>query len=165
MSSNGVDKIVSGSDDIIAELEREFKPLPTGSIADVASLRQLERKLFNAWCTWLTNPNSGSYNGAIQGAEEKEYRALLAKVAAVLEATPSDYFLEDFSVVDIVFAPFLERMLASLFAYKGFDMKDEEPAIARWFKAMERRDTYLGTQSDFTTHFHVLPPSMGGCHE
>ena len=44
-------------------------------------------------------------------------------------------------------------------------MKEEQPAIDRWFKAMERRTSYLGTQADFATHFSVLPPSMGGCYE
>lgn len=28
---------------------------------------------------------------------------------------------------------------------------------------MESRDTYRGTQSDFHTHAHDLPPQMGGC--
>jgi glutathione S-transferase len=165
MSSSSDDRVVTDSDAIISALEKTFKPLPTGSIEDVASLRELERRLFNAWCTWLCNPSSGSYNGAVPSAEETEYRAELAKVAAVLESTPSDYFLDDFSVVDILFAPFIERQLASLFLYKGFDMKKEQPAIARWFKAMETRASYRGTQADFTTHFGVLPPSMGGCYE
>ena len=30
---------------------------------------------------------------------------------------------------------------------------------------METRSTYLGTQSDFHTHAHDLPPQMGGCYE
>jgi glutathione S-transferase len=29
---------------------------------------------------------------------------------------------------------------------------------------METRPTYRGTQSDFHTHAHDLPPQMGGCH-
>ena len=55
-------------------------------------------------------------------------------------------------MVDIIFAPFLERMMASLFYYKGFDMKNEHSAIASWFAAMEARETYHGTMSDFNTH-------------
>jgi glutathione S-transferase len=30
---------------------------------------------------------------------------------------------------------------------------------------METRSTYRGTQSDFHTHVHDLPPQMGGCYE
>jgi glutathione S-transferase len=165
MSSGGQDQIISESDEIIAVLEKTFKPLPTGSISDIVTLRNLERKLFTAWCNWLCKPSSGSYNSNACSSEETDFRKLLSTVAAVLEATPGDYFLEDFSVADIIFAPFLERMLASLFYFKGFDMKKEEPAIERWFKAMETRESYRGTQSDFTTHVNVLPPSMGGCFE
>ncbi|MCY7407000.1 MAG: glutathione S-transferase, partial [Alkalinema sp. CAN_BIN05] len=33
------------------------------------------------------------------------------------------------------------------------------------FDAMETRSTYRGTQSDFHTHAHDLPPQMGGCWE
>ena len=38
---------------------------------------------------------------------------------------------------------------------KGYNMKEEQPAIDRWFKAMERRTSYLGTQADFATHHSV----------
>jgi glutathione S-transferase len=55
-------------------------------------------------------------------------------------------------------------MSASLAYYKGFLLRQEHPAIDRWFRALEQRPTYLGTQSDFHTHAHDLPPQMGGCH-
>ena len=67
--------------------------------------------------------------------------------------------------MDIVFAPLLERVLASVYFYKGLDVKKEYSAIARWFTAMERRETYAGTQSDFITHVHALPPLVGACVE
>merc|ERR1711871_89344 len=44
-------------------------------------------------------------------------------------------------------------------------MKQASPGIARWFAALESRETYLGTQSDAHTHCHDLPPQMGGCYE
>ena len=58
-------------------------------------------------------------------------------------------------------------MNASLFYYKGFLLrnKDEFPHLANWFAALETRPVYLGTQSDFHTHVHDLPPQMGGCYE
>merc|ERR1719240_292836 len=73
----------------------------------------------------------------------------------------------DFSVVDVVFTPYVERMNASLFYYKGFQLRDPKarPYLCAWFDAMERRPTYLGTQSDYHTHVHDLPPQMGGCFE
>lgn len=56
-------------------------------------------------------------------------------------------------------------MSASLFYYKGFEMKDASirPNLVRWFQALEERPTYRGTQSDYHTHCHDLPPQMGGC--
>jgi glutathione S-transferase len=36
--------------------------------------------------------------------------------------------------------------------------------MSSWFDAMETRSTYRGTQSDFHTHVHDLPPQMGGCY-
>ena len=55
-------------------------------------------------------------------------------------------------------------MNASLFYYKGYDLRKEHPKIGDWFDAMESRETYRGTQSDFSTHAHDLPPQMGGCY-
>ena len=37
--------------------------------------------------------------------------------------------------------------------------------MSAWFDAMESRGTYRGTQSDFHTHVHDLPPQMGGCYD
>jgi len=73
--------------------------------------------------------------------------------------------LNDFSLADVIFIPYVERMLASLYYYKGFNMKQASPGIARWFAALETRETYRGTQSDAHTHCHDLPPQMGGCYE
>jgi glutathione S-transferase len=65
---------------------------------------------------------------------------------------------------DLVFVPYVERMAASLAYYKGFVLRQEHPGIGAWFAALEQRSTYLGTQSDFHTHAHDLPPQMGGCY-
>ena len=87
-------------------------------------------------------------------------------VDGVLQSSPGPFFLESFSVVDCLFAPFLERMSASLFYYKGFTVRDASrfPGICAWFNGMEGRATYRGTQSDFHTHVHDLPPQLGGCY-
>ena len=54
-------------------------------------------------------------------------------------------------------------MNASLYYYKGYSLRQENPRFSAWFDAMESRPTYRGTQSDFHTHVHDLPPQMGGC--
>jgi hypothetical protein len=75
------------------------------------------------------------------------------------------YFLgADISLVDITFAPMLERAAASLAYYKGYVMRGagKWPELEAWFDAMESRPTYLGTKSDHYTHCHDLPPQLGG---
>jgi len=90
---------------------------------------------------------------------------VVARVEDALGSTPGPYFLEEFSTVDAIFTPYVERMNASLYYYKGYSLREENPRLSDWFAAMESRPTYRGTQSDFHTHVHDLPPQMGGCWE
>ncbi|KAL3937070.1 MAG: hypothetical protein SGARI_002292 [Bacillariaceae sp.] len=72
-------------------------------------------------------------------------------------------------MVDVQFAPFLERMAASLLFFKGFMMrvppgeKTNFPGINAWFDAMEELPSYQLTKSDHYTHAWDLPPQLGGC--
>ena len=62
-----------------------------------------------------------------------------------LSSTPGPYFLgEEFTAADVIFIPYVERMLASLYYYKGFNIKEASPALAKWFAALETRETYRG---------------------
>merc|ERR1719219_77888 len=133
--------------------------------ADVKELRNLERYLFRAWCRWLCYP---SRSAAEEERSKKNFIQAAHVVDLALKNSGGPYFLgEQFSVVDCVFVPYVERMNASLFYYKGFTLRDVKafPNISNWFDALETRETYLGTQSDFHTHCHDLPPQMGGCYE
>ena len=150
-------EIITESDDIIHALESNFGPLNEQSMNDdnVIANRKLERQLFSAWCQWLCyqsrseNQEKGAKNQFIQTAK---------KVERALEKTSGPYFLEEFGTSDVIFAPYVERMNASLFYYKGYDLRKEHPALGKWFDAMESRECYRGTQSDFSTHAHDLPP-------
>ena len=82
-----------------------------------------------------------------------------------MQAAGGPFFLgKELSLVDVVFSPFLERIAASMYYYKGFVVRGEGrwPHIERWFEAMEQRPAYLGTRSDYFTHVHDLPPQLGG---
>jgi glutathione S-transferase len=156
-------KIVTESDDIILALERAFGVLSLGmKDPAVLPLRQLERLLFRAWCNWLCRPSNSV-------REEQQNRQQFIDVAGLVETalakTPGAYFLEQFGTADVIFTPYVERMNASLYYYKGYSLRAENPRFAAWFDAMESRATYRGTQSDFHTHVHDLPPQMGGCWE
>jgi glutathione S-transferase len=157
------DRIITESDDILIALERAFGVLHLGlTDSKVLPLRQLERLLFRAWCNWLCYP----VNSAREEQQRREkFGEIVGQVEARLASTPGDYFLAEFSTVDVIFTPYVERMNASLFYYKGYSLREVNPRLRAWFAAMEVRSTYRGTQSDFHTHVHDLPPQMGGCWE
>lgn len=150
--------LLTESDDILVTLEQRFGALGH-SMNDpvVIPLRKLERLLFRTWCGWLCSPQKDKSN-------RDQFTDLVAKVEEALAETPTPYFLANFSVVDVLFTPFLERMNASLFYYKGYSLREENSRLGMWFDAMESRATYRGTQSDFHTHVHDLPPQLGGCY-
>ncbi|MGK7930758.1 MAG: glutathione S-transferase family protein [Microcystaceae cyanobacterium] len=155
-------QIITESDDILFALEQAFSPL-TFSLNDpkVLPLRQLERLLFRAWCAWLCYPMRSQQQ---DDRNKEQFISVVSQVEKVLSSTPSPYFLEEFSVVDVIFTPYVERMNASLYYYKGYSLREENSYLGAWFEAMESRLTYRGTQSDFHTHVHDLPPQMGGCY-
>ena len=162
-------KLITESDQILLNLEKVFgtlgMPLEKPEILD---LRNLERKLFRAWCIWLCNP---SFTKGQAVRKEEQFKLIAQEVDDRLSKTTSKWL--DPSIgnswnsfpgsVDVVFIPYLERMNASLSYYKGFELRKEFSNIDNWFKALERLDEYRGTQGDFHTHAHDLPPQMGGC--
>jgi glutathione S-transferase len=157
------DRIITESDDILIALERVFGALGW-SMEDpnVIPLRRLERLLFRAWCNWLCYPTRSPQ---AEQHNREQFTEVVAMVEEALAMTPSPYFMNDFGIVDVIFTPYVERMNASLYYYKGYSLRESNPNLSKWFDAMETRSTYRGTQSDFHTHAHDLPPQMGGCWE
>jgi glutathione S-transferase len=160
-------RVISESNEIMQILEDEFpshKPLlPAADDPQqqrVMPLLQLERRIFGSWFSWLTAQNRDE-------SRAMEMESLLCQVDNELATGSSGpYFLgEDLSLVDIMFAPFLERMAASLPYFKGFTVRDERfPSLLKWYEAMDnRKDTYAGIKSDYYTHNMDLPPQIGKC--
>jgi len=163
------------SNDIMEVLEKSF-PSSEGykSVAwkdseqdDARRLLALERKIFSAWMYWLTGGDRG---GRMRG----QFVQTLEEVEFELNRNRDGkgFFMGDrVTIVDFMYASFLERMAASLLYYKGFQMrhsKDAEsrssfPALNRWFDAMETLPSYQVTKSDYYTHCWDLPPQLGGC--
>ena len=156
-------QIITESDDILIALEKVFVALGW-SMQDpkVLPLRRLERLLFRAWCNWLCYRSRSSRE---EQYNRDQFLEVVTMVEDALDSTPSPYFLDDFSTADVIFTPYVERMNASLYYYKGYSLRESNPHLSLWFDAMESRATYRGTQSDFHTHVHDLPPQMGGCWE
>jgi len=155
-------RVITESDRILEALEGAFGPLVAGlKDGAVLPLRRLERQLFRAWCEWLCSPHRSD---AADRQAQQRFQQQAAAMEQALAATPGPFLLGELSAADLVFVPYVERMNASLAYYKGFLLRREHPALDRWFAALEQRPTYLGTQSDFHTHAHDLPPQMGGCY-
>jgi glutathione S-transferase len=154
-------RIITESDDILIALEQAFGPLGLGMLtATVLPLRRLERLLFRSWCAWLCYPANSPRE---EQRNRTQFTGVVEQVEQALGATPGPYFLSEFGIVDVIFTPYVERMNASLYYYKGYSLRTNNSRFAAWFEAMESRPTYRGTQSDFHTHVHDLPPQMGGC--
>ncbi len=155
-------QLVTESDRILEVLEQAFGSLGPGmEHPAVLPLRRLERQLFRAWCQWLCVPHGN--RGDTQAQQQFRQWATAMEQALVNAGGPFLLGVE-LGTADLVFVPYVERMNASLAYYKGYLLRQEHPAIDRWFRALEQRSTYRGTQSDFHTHCHDLPPQMGGCY-
>lgn len=156
-------QLMTESDDILLALEQAFGPLAFSlSAPQVMPLRKLERLLFRAWCGWLCYPARSQRD---EDYHRNQFIHMVAEVESALSQTPGPFFLDTFSAVDVIFTPYVERMNASLYYYKGYSLREENPRLSDWFDGLESRSTYRGTQSDFHTHVHDLPPQMGGCYE
>ena len=159
-------KVYGQSNDILMALEslpqskRSLNP-PDNLQNQAQQLYRLERQLFSAWMGWLTS-----------GYGKDQFLETLKYVDVVLQKADGPFFLgKDFSLVDVQFAPFLERTVASLLYFKGFKIRvppseratAEYPGINAWFDAMEEMPAYQLTKSDYYTHAWDLPPQLGGC--
>ena len=156
--------IITESDDIMCALERAHGPLGQSLSSPVMlPLRKLERALFRAWCSWLCRPATSPAADAVAAAQ---FSAVASSFADALLAKSGPFLLgSELSVADVVFVPFVERMRASLFYYKAFDITAAFPPIRAWFAALEAHPAYAGMMADFHTHAHDLPPQLGGCYE
>ena len=164
-------QIVTESDDIVAFLENEFGAL--GSFITSSHLKktkELEREIFRAWCNWLCRE---SVNFIDNSFRKKRFKESISKFDEILGESESGFIdpAESTSselvpgIGDIIFIPYMERMNASLSYYKGFNLRSNYRYIDKWLTLFEGTSTYRGTQGDFHTHSHDLPPQMGGCYK
>ena len=162
-------KIITESDDIIIFLENEFGTLGSSLLSkDISEARNLEREIFRSWCDWLCRK---SFSYLDESFRKNKFRESISKLEKILSLSKTGFIdspKHDSEKLnpgtgDIIFIPYMERMNASLSYYKGFNLRDNYPFINRWLTKLENLSTYRGTQGDFHTHSHDLPPQMGGC--
>ncbi|KAI5084484.1 hypothetical protein GOP47_0000653 [Adiantum capillus-veneris] len=158
-------KVIPESLDIMMILEDSFpehKPLlPSKTSLEkwnaVNLLLKQERRLVGAWLSALRGGMWGSmdsFNKAVDGVD------------ASLKQFGGPYFLgQEFSLVDAVYAPFLERISASVPYWLGQRVRGtgKWPALDAWFDAMDSRPAYQAMKSDDFTITHTLEPQIGKC--
>ncbi len=164
-------QVITESDNIIAFLENEFGAL--GSFITSSNLREtraLEREIFRYWCSWLCQK---SFNFIDNSFRKKKFKESISKFDETLRKSKSGFIDPSVSnsgelepgIGDIIFIPYMERMNASLIYYKGFNLRSNFRYVDKWLTLFEGGSTYRGTQGDFHTHSHDLPPQMGGCYK
>ena len=160
--------VITESDEILFVLEEIYGPLGQSlNEKKVFEHRRLERELFSSWCNWLCR------NSLFQAQEEQKkesFKKVAKKFEKEIEKSASGWLTpistkngEKPGSADVIFIPYVERMNASLAYYKGYSLREEHPFINTWLKNLEKLEEYRGTQGDFHTHAHDLPPQMGGC--
>ena len=161
--------VITESDEIITFLESKFGSLGSSITSkNLEGIRNLEREIFRAWCNWLCR---ASFNHLDEDFRKNRFKEAIFKFEKILSNSEigfldaiefqSNKFIP--GTGDIIFIPYIERINASLSYYKGFNLRENYPFIDKWLTLLEDLDTYKGTQGDFHTHAHDLPPQMGGC--
>ena len=162
-------KIISESDNIINYLEKEYGALGSPIYSNkLEKTRNIERNIFRAWCEWLCRNNFLNFEknlkkkNMINNFKELEKLLSLSNSGLIDPVKLSSDAVQP-GTGDIIFIPYLERINASLFYYKGYKLREEFPLINKWLTLLESESAYIGSQGDFHTHSHDLPPQMGGC--
>jgi glutathione S-transferase len=78
----------------------------------------------------------------------------LGELEQMLSTYPGPYFLSDFSLIDIMYSPLLDRLAANLPVYWDYHIKDNSrfPRLNAWFEALEQRPAYQRVKSDNITN-------------
>jgi len=164
-------QIITESDEIIAFLENEFGALGSSiTSSHLIKTRELEREIFRSWCNWLCRESFSFINNSLR---KKRFKESISKFNDLLRKSKSGFVDPSISntgemepgVGDIIFIPYMERINASLTYYKGFNLRTNYRYVDNWLTLFEGTSAYRGTQGDFHTHSHDLPPQMGGCYK
>ena len=85
------------------------------------------------------------------------------RLEQTLATYPGPYFLGQFSLVDILYSPHLDRLAANLPVYRGFAIKGNTrfPRLNSWFEALKQRPAYQRVRSDDITNNLLLRRRWG----
>ncbi|MGL5832005.1 MAG: glutathione S-transferase family protein [Waterburya sp.] len=164
-------EIIYESQDILLALEDQFSPslLPAESILNEAAKEAIAlcetKSLIQAGYKfiWGRNADGGSLSSEELLALQTDFESKLEVSEQLLAKYPGDYFMGQFSLVDIMYAPHLTRIAANLTVYRGYKIQGNErfPHLNLWYKAINSRPAYARIKSDTTTNNLVLRRIFG----
>ncbi|MGL5835458.1 MAG: glutathione S-transferase family protein [Waterburya sp.] len=164
-------EIIYESQDILLALEDKFSPslLPSESTlkeaaseaiaqCDAKSLIQAGYKFI-----WGLSADGGNLSSEELLSLQTDFESKLEVVEKLLSKYPGDYFMGEFSLVDIMYAPHLTRIAANLPVYRDYNVRGNErfPNLNRWYEAIDSRPAYERIKSDTTTNNLVLRRIFG----
>lgn len=159
-------QLIYESKDILLALEEAFEhpllPTDPGKKAEaIQYLHDWEKGGFQAL----------SYKFVRHKAEDpEELQELLTELEHWLDQLegsltryPGPYFLEEFSLLDILHSPHLDRLAANLPVYRHYSLKHNPryPNLTQWFATLSERPAYQRVRSDSTTNNLLLRRRFG----
>ncbi|PKA61864.1 Protein IN2-1 like B [Apostasia shenzhenica] len=96
---------------------------------------------------------SDSFNSAVYGTlvakgDFTEIETAFNKIEEALSKFEGPFFLGEFSLVDIAYAPFIERFHLLLADVKNCDITKGRPKLALWIEELNKIDAYAQTRYD-----------------
>lgn len=163
-------ELIYESKDILLALE-DFAPslLPLESTLKEVALEEIanceSKGLIQTGYKLIWSCGSASSNLASEEvlSLQTDFEAKLDAVEQLLTKYPGDYFLGEFSLVDIMYAPHLNRLANNLPVYSDYQLQDNDRFfyLNRWLKAIASRPAYNRIKPDSTTNNLVLRRIFG----
>lgn len=101
----------------------------------------------------FTNSFNKAVTTSLKADEFKEAGAAFDDIETALSKfADGPFFLGQFSLVDIAYAPFIERFQPFLLEVKNFDITDSRPKLGVWIEEMNKIEAYRQTQRDAKEH-------------
>ncbi|KAK4774863.1 hypothetical protein SAY86_009798 [Trapa natans] len=96
-----------------------------------------------------TDSFTNSVFATFRGEEKDKAAAAFDEIEKALSKfNDGPFFLGQFSLVDIAYAPFIERFSPYLQEVMNTDITEGRPKLASWIKEMEKNENYIQTRSD-----------------